>query len=58
MSELKDLPNINGYEFIGVTSEGKKRCRVVKDPETGTCYVDGEAKYCDLRWWETIEDNQ
>ena len=47
----EDLPNIDGFEFIGITDEGEKKCRVVRDNEMGTCYVDGEAKYCDLIEW-------
>ena len=52
MPQPRDLPNIHGFEFIGITSEGRRNCRVVRDAETSTCYVDGEAKYCDLSWWE------
>ena len=49
------LPNINGFEFIGIVNHcEERRCRVIRDPETGTHYVDGEARYCDLTGWKEI----
>ena len=52
----RDLPNIDGFEFIGIVNhQERRRCRVVRDPETMTHYVDGEARYCDLTGWEYPE---
>jgi len=57
VNRLQDIPNIDGYEFIGVTNDGKKSCRVARDNETGLHYVEGEAKYCDLiGWYNANED--
>jgi len=53
--EPRDLPNIDGFEFIGITGDGEKKCHVVQDPETTCHYVDGEAKYCELLSWKPIE---
>lgn len=57
MPEPRDLPNIDGFEFIGMTVDGEKKCHVVRD-KCGTMYVDGEAKYCDLNWWRELRDNE
>ena len=54
---IVDLPHIDGYQFIGITIEGERKCHVVRDPEFGTYYVDGEAKYCDLIAWRKYDEN-
>jgi len=48
---LRGLPNTDGFEFIGIDCNGKEyRCHVVRDKNM-THYVDGEARYCDLKYW-------
>ena len=54
----RDLPNIAGYEFIGIIQVISRKmevdCYVVRD-KSGCMYVDGGAKYCDLIGWKEKE---
>ena len=48
---LKDLPNSQGFAFIGVLKNGlSAKCRVIKLP-SGTHEIQGEAKYSELEGW-------
>lgn len=58
MPEPKDLPNVHGFEFIGITAQGRRKCYVVFDEKHNTYYVDGEAKYCDLTWWQSKQGKE
>jgi len=56
MRQTIDLPNQDGFEFIGVTKEGGlNRDRVVEDPETGCCKVEG-LKYSEYIGWFTVTE--
>ena len=46
------LPNLDGFEFIGIDKQYKKRkCYVAKD-KNGMHIVKGECSYKDLITWE------
>lgn len=63
MKALRDLPNVDGFEFVGRFSNADPTvCRVVRDPMTGTHYVerisDRAKVYCWLVAWEPLRGDQ
>lgn len=49
---LADLPNREGFKFIGVRKDGTTvDCQIATDPETGTFRVAGGAVYEELTGW-------
>lgn len=56
MNQKRDLPNREGFAFIGIRGDGKEAiCIVRQDPETKCHYVDGLIKFCDLAGWRYLE---
>jgi hypothetical protein len=56
LHSVRDLPNRDGFVFIGVNGEGKEAlCIVRQDPKTKCHYVDGLIKLCDLTGWRYKE---
>jgi hypothetical protein len=49
----EDLPNQDGFHFVGLTTDGEVNCMVKKDQEKLAHYVVG-AKYCDLIGWRNV----
>lgn len=57
MRELKDLPNKDGYEFIGIDKSGNNhKCSIYKD-ENGIHRVTG-IEYKELAGWNRIQNTQ
>jgi len=51
---LRDLPNIHGYEFIGVRWDGSSEpCRIIKCDD-GLHRIAGD-KYKDLKAWREVK---
>lgn len=48
---LSDLPNQEGFKFVGVLQDNRVDCYVKKDPQTGLHSVAGGAKFSDLIGW-------
>lgn len=52
MRPLGFLPNKEGFEFIGITKEGKELPCVVKLVDgMHSAYSNGEPVFKQLRWW-------
>ena len=51
---LSDLPNTDGYEFMGITRSGKKYCKVIKNLITGRHSITGEATFNELIGWADL----
>jgi hypothetical protein len=50
---LKDLPNHNGFKFIGVKKDGTcVDCHVERDSQTNTHFVAGGAGFDELQGWK------
>lgn len=55
MRPLRDLPNVHGYEFVGVLWDGSTQtCRVVKCDD-GLHRIEGVA-FRDLRGWTRLTE--
>lgn len=49
---LGDLPNQDGYEFIGVRKDGTHCNCVIRQGDDGLHYIEGEVTYWELRGWK------
>lgn len=48
---LRDLPNVHGYKFVGITRDGRRvPCAVEQDPVTRMHRITG-ANFRDLTGW-------
>ena len=51
MRPLIDLPNLDGFQFLGITPDGAAiPCTVRRDPATGLHSIEG-AMYAELAGW-------
>jgi hypothetical protein len=58
MKHLQDLPNIEGFRFVGITHDNERReCFVAKDL-MGCHTIKGEATWFDLDGWEDASPKQ
>jgi len=58
MKHLQDLPNIEGFRFVGITHDNeRKECFVAKDL-MGCHIIKGEATWFDLDGWEDAPPKQ
>ena len=58
MKHLQDLPNIEGFRFVGITHDNeRKECFVAKDL-MGCHTIKGEATWFDLDGWEDAPPKQ
>jgi len=58
MKHLQDLPNIEGFRFVGITHDNeRKECFVAKDL-MGCHTIKGEAMWFDLDGWEDAPPKQ
>ncbi len=55
--ELRDIPNQDGYEFVGVTHDGDEiKCIVKKNPIGchGAYDLDGNPVFIQLKYWVKV----
>jgi hypothetical protein len=53
LKPIKDLPNLEGFEFVAVDKDGREFvARVGKMEATGTFYVVGVTAFNELIGWE------
>lgn len=53
---LYDIPNRDGFQFIGLRVDSTEaRCVVRKDEKMHAHFVDGEARFVELKAWRFIK---
>lgn len=56
MRSLKDLPDLAGFEFIGIDREGREYyCKVCQFLSSGAFYIGGVTAFVNITHWRHLD---